>query len=407
MKKTALILIALLMAALVIGCGNQVIRSAEIYMQQNDLIKAREVINQGLPTLQPGKTRAEAYYFLAKMSNDEITTINARAKRDSADVAKQKEHFDSRLRTINQFNIEADSSMKNDNSFKGRIDTLRTNLWIEYFNAGVAPFNDHKWSNAIQAFRLAWYVDSTKNDPARLIGEALLQMERGEEAVGWFTRAIKMEGSTPDFVSRMDIANFYYSKEKWEDAIGYFNQVIAIQASDKDDQQRQKMIKTVQSQAVANKAICLDQLNRTEEATRAYETALKAQPDNAVLWFNYGKRQFEVGVDDKTAKDEKTKRLLDAEKSFKEVIRIDANDADAMYLLGLTTFALEQYEDAEKWLRQSLKIKPDNKAAWMNLTGAVGNQIVALGDKGNEAKRKELLRKLEELTAEKKKLGIE
>ena len=395
--KGMIFTIALLLSALwLAGCGNQVIRSAEIYIQQNDARKAREVLNDGLPNLPPGKNRAQAYYFLAKLSSEQLTDVVKKYRK--ADETAQAELWEEQADLVKRLNLEMDSSLANGDFHKGKLDTIRANHWIEYYNYGVQPFNDKKWVQAVRTFKLAWMIDSKQADPARLIGEAMIQQNRGEEALEWLQRAIASERpAKPDFVSRITIGNYFYSKERWQDAIRYFDQVLALPtpAIERGDSARFKSFQTVQIQAVTNKAICLDQLNRAEEASKAYEAALRIQPDNVILWFNYGKRHFEAS------------RYAAADTALCNVLRLDPNDYDAMYLLGLTKFQREQYEEAERLLRTYLDQHPENKSAWVNLAGAIGNQLVQLGDKGHDTKRKELQKRLLDVREEMKKRGVE
>ncbi len=408
--KKCIYCIAIFALLAAMGCGNSTIRSAEIYLQQNDPANARRVINENLPLLS-GSTKAEAYYMLVKMTDNEIVALNTQAKK--AQSAKEKDQkliaelLEKRIDKFTQLNSEINFCIQSSNTYAGVLDTLREAHWIEYFNSGVSPFKAKKWNDAINAFKLAWSVDSIKSshkDPARLIGEVLLQQNaNSEEALSWFHRAIAAEDKDKmDFLSRAGIANYFYSNEKWTDALNGYNTVLAIPApanprSEADSARLESYI-NIRNQSIANKAICLDRLDRKKEAAECYEQALKVDSQNSVLWFNLGQRYFSANEYEK------------AESALMNVLKIETADTDLIvdtkYVLALTKFQKKDFVEAEKLLQAYLVVKSDNKSAWVTLTGAIANQFLVLDEKKDAAKRAELQKRLTAVQEEMKKRGF-
>jgi tetratricopeptide (TPR) repeat protein len=131
--------------------------------------------------------------------------------------------------------------------------------------------------------------------------------------------------------------------------------------------------------------------NKTEMAIEAYNQAVKLNPEFAEAWFKLGvsyaliEKQNEVEalneeVDEsatptptpkksKSSKNSKEKiiRTKDSEKAFEKAVAaykkiVAKNDKDdaAFYNLGRSYNKLDEDEDAEKALRQAVKLKPDD-----------------------------------------------
>ncbi|MCX7834469.1 MAG: tetratricopeptide repeat protein [bacterium] len=395
--KIWIFLFLVISGLIVIGCGNQTVRSIEIYIQQNDFEAARRTANKDLPTMPDGKAKAEVYMLLAKMTNQDIEKLNAESKRDTLGK-KQNELFERRMTLIQQFNHEVNQSLQNNLAYKGFLDTLKTNLWINLYNEGVEPYKNNKWDVAILHFTLAWTLDSSKTETGKLIGDAYISMKKGKEGENWLKRTIAMEDKTkPDYSTRLNLGNYYFYEEKWEQAVQVYSEILSLPEPPKSDSIKYKNYLKIKNQSLSNKAIALDQLNRSTEATKAYEEALKDQPDNDILWYNFGKRHFE------------SERYKDAEQAIQNVLRINPNDVDAMFLMGLIKFQLEKYDEAERYLSQVVKIKPEMKTAWVNLAGAIGNQIYTLTQEKNpdKVKLEALQKRFKEVNEEMKKRGIE
>jgi len=417
---------AMLALLAVMGCGNSTIRSAEIYMQQNDGVNARRIINEGLPTIPNGSVKAEAYSMLAHITSEELMVLENQAKKANDEKDKES-YFEKREEKIRQFNNEVNSSLQNGTEFSGTLDTLKENLWVDYFNSGVVWFNDtnqqnaaKKWSNAVLSFRLAWELDSVKHPmSASLIGQAELQQSNHQvSAVNWMKRAISNEiKDTPDYITRFNLANYYYTDTLWNDAVNYYNQVILLpepkpdaRYNPKDSIQariykkRQEDFKIKRTMSIANKAIALTQLGRNPEAMEAYALALKEDPNNSVLVYNLGQMYFNDALKDTTKG--AAAKYSKAEELFNRVLAIDSTDNDARYLLGMTMFQEEKFVDAERILREYLKSNPKKTEALLMISAAIGNQINALGEsKGHEAEKKALSLRLTEIQDEIKKTG--
>jgi len=125
--------------------------------------------------------------------------------------------------------------------------------------------------------------------------------------------------------------------------------------------------------------------NKTEMAVEAYNQAVKLNPEFAEAWFKLGvsyaliEKQNEVEslneeVEEtptptptkKSKKDAPVVRTKDSEKAFekavaayKKIVKKNEKDDLAFYNLGRAYNKLDEDEDAEKALRQAVKLKPE------------------------------------------------
>lgn len=157
--------------------------------------------------------------------------------------------------------------------------------------------------------------------------------------------------------------------------------------------------------------------NKTELAIEAYNQAVKMNPDFADAWFQLGvsyaliEKQKEIESmneeveatptptptksKSKTKKDAPVVRTKDSEKAFekavtayKKIIAKNAKDDAAFYNLGRAYNKLDEDEDAEKALRQAVKLQPEDTRYQTEL-GAILNKL-AKYDEAMKALKKAL-----------------
>jgi tetratricopeptide (TPR) repeat protein len=92
-----------------------------------------------------------------------------------------------------------------------------------------------------------------------------------------------------------------------------------------------------------------------EKAVDAFREVVRLEPDDASAWDDLGLaygglRQYDQAIH-----------------AYQEVIRLQPEDDDAWYNLGNTYSDLRQYDQAVRAYKEAIRLKPDNTAAWINL----------------------------------------
>jgi tetratricopeptide (TPR) repeat protein len=107
--------------------------------------------------------------------------------------------------------------------------------------------------------------------------------------------------------------------------------------------------------------VAYSNLNRYDDAIKAYRQALRIDPEYANAWVNLGVTYSNLN------------RYDDAIEAFRQALRIDPKDAGAWVNLGVAYRNLNRYDDAIEAYRQALRIDPKDAGAWVNLGVAYRN----------------------------------
>jgi tetratricopeptide (TPR) repeat protein len=122
-------------------------------------------------------------------------------------------------------------------------------------------------------------------------------------------------------------------------------------------------------------------------AVEVLENAVRLDPALELAWFNLGKalarlgrgaeadaayeKSFELNPERKmtaqAAELHRDGRLEEAERLYREVIRANPRNVDAMRMLGRIALSLKRNPDAERLFRRAVSIAPDFVGAWLDL----------------------------------------
>ena len=104
-------------------------------------------------------------------------------------------------------------------------------------------------------------------------------------------------------------------------------------------------------------AMTLSMLGRSKEADQAYEASFKLEPNRKALV--------------QAAEHQRAGNWKEAEKIYREVLRLDPDNVDAMRLLATVAAQTNQYGDAVVLLRRAVELKPAFIGAWNDLSVAL------------------------------------
>ena len=116
-----------------------------------------------------------------------------------------------------------------------------------------------------------------------------------------------------------------------------------------------------------NLGILLKKLKRYEEAEKEYREAIKINPNLAYAHNNLGILLHNL------------ERYEETEKEFREAIKINPNYANAHYILGFLLEELKRYEEAAIFLKKALQINPEFKSELCEIIEGLDKKIRECG----------------------------
>lgn len=113
------------------------------------------------------------------------------------------------------------------------------------------------------------------------------------------------------------------------------------------------------TQLLLHKGSVATRQGRFEEALRAFEEAVRADPGNPVAHYNVGALKLQIGETD------------EAIAEFQEAVRLDPEYLKARQNLGTVLSRVGRHEEALEQLQQALEIDPEDAATRQNLANAL------------------------------------
>lgn len=248
-RIVAAVTVAALLLAALAGCTSTAVRSAKIYMQQEDPENAKEVLLEGQAA---NAENAEYWYVLGK-------------------VYAELEEWEN----MNEAFAEAEELT---DKYNEDIRNTRQDAWRLKYNSAVTPFNEGDYEKVIEILNVAQKIKPGDAETLKRIGLSYLQLEEYEKAEQYMRETIANEGDTPDVSTRYNLLMLYWSQEDYEKAIDLVNEILDV---GRDLLNTERLNDVIQK-----KALALQQLGRKEEAIQTWETAIATNPDNPDFYFN-------------------------------------------------------------------------------------------------------------------------
>ena len=173
-----------------------------------------------------------------------------------------------------------------------------------------------------------------------LLGAALNRQGRGEEAEPLLRRALEEE---PGYAKgHEELGRSLLHLGRTEEAIERLRRALQL-----DPKLQSAQLALVQA---------LTGTGRTEEADELMQAFLRADPVRELIA--------------QAAEHHRAGRLEDAETVYREILRRDPRNLEALRLLALIAMKTEHYGQAESLLKRAVEIAPDFLAAWIDLSRA-------------------------------------
>lgn len=368
MKRLGQIVLALglivILASVMYAGGGPNVSGAKLYIQQNQLERAFEVLNKEINEVNPNNE--DAWYLLGY--------IYAR----QGQYDKMKEAFDKAVALKPQLKdkgikISKDSGRAFLSEFG--VEMITRIVWSNLFNEAVKSFNEASgasdeaartagYEKAIEEFRLTTVIVPDSASAYRNMAAAMLNLGRYEDCIEPLTQAIALQPK--DAESRLLLAQIYMTINKDSLAAPIIEKLWG---------------EGYRTEEVAeNYARMLIRAGKIDEAKGIYKEAIAANPNNYQFRYNYGTILLEAN--DYDAAIEQLQKAFD----------LDSSSADINYNLGAAylnrgvayreklpadsedTFYLKDFERAFPFLERSVKLNPDDQQIWATL-GRIAGQL--------------------------------
>ncbi|MCR8923160.1 sulfotransferase [Dasania sp. GY-MA-18] len=214
---------------------------------------------------------------------------------------------------------------------------MQTTASQEVFNEAIEYLNTGKAQKAIDLCLRAIERNNEDVNMIALLGAIYLQINDIEKAERNLKQAIDL---APTFAKPYeDLGILMVTEERFDEALSYLEKAVRLDPSLAD--------------AYFNLGKTLANLGRGREADKAYEQAFNLSPERKAMA--------------KAAKAQKEGKLDDAEKGYRQVLKKNPNNVDALRFLSQIASTQNHYDDAERFLKKAIKLAPDFLLAVMDL----------------------------------------
>ncbi len=337
--KTILALILLISLAALLGCQSTAIRSARVYLQQDNPEKAIEVLEEG--------TRAEP-------ANPEIWYELGYIHGTKRQYTEMNEAFDKAL------SLDAAT-------YENQVREQRDFYWVKHNNNGITFGNNGEFEKALEEFKIAAAIDDQKAKSQFGLGWMYAKMTEHEKAIPYLIKVTELDPG--DHLAWQQLVSGYDQTENDEKLI----------------ETCQKLLEHHPDNLIGMQylARAYEKSENNEQAIELYEKILVIEPENGDTWFELGALY---------ARGEKNE---DAARCFKKTLEYIPDDYDALFNLALVLTRAKHFEEALGFTDKMIKLKPDNPEPY-RIKGGVYRDWAAEfeaqenEDKTNECKAKSI-----------------
>ncbi len=217
------------------------------------------------------------------------------------------------------------------------------------FNAlGNAYFDVQRFDEAIDAYQKALEIDGS--DPSILtnLGNALYFMDAYDNAAQYLRQAIALDPT--DATAWAYLGNAQYALEQPRAAMGCYHRALECDAENLE--------------ATRNLGNIYHDAQDFKQAVDYFERALKITPEDPTSWANLGNSKRYL------------KDYAGAEAALKMALEIDTEYAFALFVLGRYYYDLGHYDQVKALYQKLIEIVPEDSEPHLLL----GDALAALGD---------------------------
>lgn len=355
--SSIILLFAMVFGIAAFQCSSTEITSAKLYISQENLTKAKEVL---LKEVEKNPKSDEGYFLLGYVIGQQ------------GDVEGMISNYD--------------KSLAISNKFADKIETDKLSHWADSFNKGVGFYNKASKANtpdsvsmyfdkAIENFQSAIELQPDSVNNYQNLVFTLIQVDRADEAIPYLNTLIEKKNSPDNYVTLGDI---YSNKgnalmKKFKEEKNAADSVAAMENYNKAISTLEKGRKAHPDDSdilllLSNAYIAADKM---DVAMDAFKAGVEKEPENQYYRYNYGVLLLGAEL------------FSDATVQFEKAIEIDPDYTNALYNLGVSyikwgsKMRLESEEAGEgnedykakfdkalPALERYLELKPEEPAVW-------------------------------------------
>ncbi|MFN7931466.1 MAG: TonB family protein [Blastocatellia bacterium] len=225
---------------------------------------------------------------------------------------------------------EATSKIEQESNQAERIASLQQDIAQLLYQLGSAYSAQKQFHEAIDTYKKALEYKVDMPELYNNLGWAFSELEREEEAIAAFRQAILLKPAYA--LAQHNLAGSLYKLRRFAETIDAYRRVLEV---DPNYQQAATVLTRI--------AYCYAELKNHTEAKKAFEQALKVNPNDFMALNNYGYYLLE--------QDEPLDKVLEV---LKRAESRNSTDPHLLDSLAWAYFKLGSLDEAEKYIRKSL-----------------------------------------------------
>jgi tetratricopeptide (TPR) repeat protein len=339
--KTALTILTLMLCfgLTLTGCNSVWVTSAKVYLQQNNLDKARDMLLQGL---EENPKDAQAHYLLG-------------------DIYAQQKNYPDMLK-------EFETSLSLNQKFKPDIDATKNKIYRALYTQAVEDFNNKAPDKAAELLTTALTISPQERAGWSLLGKANINQKKYPQAIEALNKVVALDPKFEAMDDRGWLMKMYYASEKYNESLTVAQQILAKDPSNKE---AVRYLADSYSEMAKRESDPDKKAALMQSALDYYTKEIANNPNDPDLHYNLG------------ALHEKLGDLNGAQQEYQKCFDLNPKDKDAIlrvasiYILKSesdTTNAFNYYKSSIDGYKKYLELDPANDKIWTAL-GSVQIQI--------------------------------
>ena len=264
--------------------------------------------------------------------------------------------------------------------FVAQIDTVRKRHWNNEYTAGIQALDDRNYEAAEKHLKAAIVINSTHLEAHNQLALNYVESERIDDALAIYTQLLQKYPRNLQLLN--SAGSLYYKEKRFEEAVVLLRKALAIDSNNRH--------------AGRDLALSLQSLGEFDEASHAFQNAIKSFPQDRELIFLFGVHQY------------KRHQFEKAIQVFERILEVDPNDFDAASNIGnaylsiaeelrkelkqasngpvaaneiqtMRDRAIFSYKQAIPYLKKAIRLQPNIPNLWRNL----GVAYIQTGEREN------------------------